>query len=167
MKTSKRTRTLALLILSFVLMAAACTNSSSSSEGIATSSELFDAEGETVSLDDFSGEPVVLNFFAAWCAPCKDELPEFEQVSNELDGSVQFVGVSTDFDQDAWQGLIEDTGVTFPTFFQPSQELFKSSESLGMPTTVFIDGDGEAKHTFSGRLTDDDLKRLINEHLLS
>ncbi len=154
-----------MLLVVFAFIAAACTNSSSSSDSIATSSELFDAAGETVTLADFSGQPVVLNFFAAWCAPCRAELPEFEQVSNELDGSVQFVGVSTDFEQDAWQSLVEETGVTFPTFFQPSQELFKSSESLGMPTTVFIDADGRAQHTFSGRLSEADLKRLINEHL--
>ncbi len=165
MKTPQRPLRVAVLLVVFAFIAAACTNSSSSSDSIATSSELFDAAGETVTLADFSGQPVVLNFFAAWCAPCRAELPEFEQVSNELDGSVQFVGVSTDFEQDAWQSLVEETGVTFPTFFQPSQELFKSSESLGMPTTVFIDADGRAQHTFSGRLSEADLKRLINEHL--
>lgn len=166
MKTAKRPLKVAVLLFALLFVAAACTNSSSSSDNIASSSELFGATGETVTLTDYSGEPVVLNFFAAWCAPCRAELPEFEQVSNELDGSVQFVGVSTDFDQDAWQSLIKDTGVTFPTYFQPSQELFKSSESLGMPTTVFIDADGVAKHTFSGRLGEDSLKDLITEHLL-
>ena len=165
MKTPHRSVRVAALFFALLFVATACTNSSSSSDSIAFSSELFDVTGEAVTLADFSGEPVVLNFFAAWCAPCRAELPEFEQVSNELDGSVQFVGVSTDFEQDAWLALVQDTGVTFPTFFQPSQELFKSSESLGMPTTIFIGADGVAKHTVSGRLSKETLKDLITEHL--
>lgn len=130
-------------------------------------SEFFAPDGSAATLARFEGQPVVLNFFASWCPPCIAELPEFEQVSSEFAGTVQFVGVNTDFDQDAWLRLVEETGVTYPTFFQPSAELFRASESPSMPTTVFLDADGVVQHTFAGRLTEETLRDLIGEHLLT
>ncbi len=150
--------------LSLFLVTAACTNGSESSR-LPQDSEFFNPDGSSATLADYAGTPVVLNFFASWCGPCKAELPEFEEVSREVAGEVVFLGVNTDFEEDAWLQLVADTGVTYPTVFQPSNELFQSSEALGMPTTVFIAADGSVQHTFSGALNKATLRRLIKTHL--
>jgi thiol-disulfide isomerase/thioredoxin len=143
----------------------ACTNSSDSAAELPQESEFFNPDGSASTLADYAGVPLVLNFFASWCAPCKAELPEFEEVSREVTGGVQFLGVNTDFERDAWLQLVDDTGVTYPTVFQPSNELFQASEGLGMPTTVFIAADGTVQHTFSGALNKATLRKLIDTHL--
>ena len=166
-KRSPRTNQVRILavLLAFFLFTVACTNSSDNSSRLPQDSEFFNPDGSSATLADYSGTPVVLNFFASWCGPCKAELPEFEEVSREVADEVLFLGVNTDFEEDAWLRLVDDTGVTYPTVFQPSNELFQASEALGMPTTVFIAADGTVQHTFSGALNKATLRRLIETHL--
>jgi len=155
-----------IIMLALGLLAAACTDGADSTEGsLPQDSEFFNADGSAGTLVDYRGQPVVLNFFASWCPPCRAELPEFETVSREVAGEVTFLGVNTDFSEDAWLRMIEETGITFPTVFQPSNELFVATKSPSMPTTLFIDADGAVKHTFAGRLSEDRLRELIVEHL--
>lgn len=122
-------------------------------------------DGGTVTLADFEG-PLVVNYFAAWCPPCRAELPDFEAVSQETAGDVLFVGISRDNVTDSWRSLIEETGVTFPTVFEGNvQGSFAHIEGISMPTTLFISADGTVERTWSGPLTDDKLRELIAEHL--
>jgi len=137
-------------------------------EGGATSLDEFTfqtVDGGTVTLADFEG-PLVVNYFAAWCGPCRAELPDFEQVSQETAGEVTFVGISRDNVTSAWRTLIDDTGVTFSTVFEGNvQGSYTFLEAISMPTTVFISADGTVENTWSGALTDDKLRELIAEHL--
>ena len=151
-------------LLVSILVTAACSGADDVSR-LPSDSEFFNPDGSSATLADYDGTPLVVNFFASWCGPCKAELPEFEEVSNEVGDRVQFLGVNTDFEQDAWLRLVADTGVTYPTVFQPSNELFTASGGLGMPTTVFIAADGTVQHTFSGALNKSTLRRLIDTHL--
>lgn len=122
-------------------------------------------DGESVTLGDFEG-PLVVNYFAAWCGPCRAELPEFEEVSLETAGEVLFVGISRDNVTDSWRSLIEDTGVTYPTVYEGNgQGSFAFLEANSMPTTVFVAADGTVERIWSGALTDDKLRELIAEHL--
>ncbi len=93
-------------------------------------------------------------------------MPDFETVSQARAEDVQFVGLSRDFSTDAWLEVVEATGVTFPTYSQPSEELFLASGGLGMPTTVFLDSEGKVKKVHSGPLTMGRLDSLIDELLL-
>ncbi len=93
-------------------------------------------------------------------------MPDFEVVSQAQADHVQFVGVSRDFTTDAWLEVVEATGVTFPTYAQPSEELFLASGGLGMPTTVFLDSEGQVKKVHSGPLSMERLDSLINELLV-
>ena len=126
------------------------------------------ADGETVTFATYEGQPLVVNYFAAWCGPCRAELPEFETVSQDVaaDGVV-FVGISRDNDTGAWQGLIEDTGVTFDTMFEGADAgSFEYLDARGMPTTVFIRADGTVAEVFSGLLPEQTLRDKIDEHLM-
>ena len=152
-----------LAILALVISAAAC---SSDEASLPDNSEIFSATGSSHTLEEFHGKPVVLNFFAAWCPPCRAEMPDFETVSQARADDVQFVGLSRDFSTDAWLEVVEATRVTFPTYSQPSEELFLASGGLGMPTTVFLDSEGKVKEVHSGPLTIGRLDSLIDELLL-
>lgn len=122
-------------------------------------------DGDTVTLADFEG-PLVVNYFAAWCPPCRAEMPEFETVSRETAGEVTFVGISRDNITDSWRSLIDETGVTFPTVYEGNvQGSFAFIEGTSMPTTLFVAADGTVAQTWSGALTDDKLRELIAEHL--
>lgn len=141
--------------------------SGDSSDGPAALDEFsFQAmDGGTVTLADFEG-PLVVNYFAAWCGPCRAELPDFQEVSLETAGNVTFVGISRDNVTDSWRSLIDETGVTFPTVYEGNvQGSFTFIEGTSMPTTVFIAADGTVQRTWSGALTDEKLRELIAEHL--
>jgi len=122
-------------------------------------------DGSDATLADFGGQPLVVNFFASWCAPCRAELPDFERVHEVARDDVQFIGVSHDIDESSWLALVDEVGVTYPTFYQPEQEIFEHLDLLGMPSTAFITADGEVAHTFSGLLDSERLSELIAEHL--
>ena len=110
------------------------------------------------------GTPVVLNFWASTCAPCLAEMPEFEQVHQELDGDVTFVGVDVADTEEAGRRMVERTGVTYRNARDPRSEIFATYGGIALPRTVLIDGAGTVVATHSGELTADELKDLLAEH---
>ncbi len=128
---------------------------------------LADLNGDAATLAAHTGEPIVLNYFAEWCPPCAAELPDFQAVSQARLDEVTFVGISRDNDIGAWSGLLDRTGVTFPTYFEGNiRGSFEEVGGLAMPTTVFITADGEIAEVFSGPLNEKLLNDLIDEHLV-
>ncbi len=131
------------------------------------SSEFQNAAGETSTLNDFEGKPIVLNFFASWCGPCRAELPEFEEVHQATKDDITFVGVSHDTSSQTWRSFIESTPVTFPTVYQPDQQIFDKLEGVpAMPSTVFIAADGTIAYVFKGAMDKEKLQELIDIHLM-
>lgn len=123
-------------------------------------------DGQTATLADFRGEALVVNFFASWCAPCRAELPEFEEVHLANEATVTFIGVSHDLDETTWRALVEETNLSFQTVFQPNQEIWSEMEAKGMPTTAFVSPDGELLELWTGVLNAEKLQELIDENLL-
>lgn len=124
------------------------------------------SNGGSVTLDDFQGTPLVVNYFAGWCPPCRAELPDFEAVHQETAGEVMFVGISRDTLTSEWQALVTEFDITYTTVFEGNvQGSFAFLEATAMPTTAFISADGTVERVWSGALTDDKLRELIAEHL--
>ncbi|MDH3301325.1 MAG: TlpA family protein disulfide reductase [Acidimicrobiia bacterium] len=123
-------------------------------------------DGGSGSLSDYGGRPLVVNFFASWCPPCRAELPDFETVHQELGDRVTFVGVNQDFTEATWRAFVAESKVSYDTVFQPNSDIWNELGTGAMPTTAFISPDGEVVHLWAGLLTDDKLIELIDEHLV-
>lgn len=122
-------------------------------------------DGTQGSIHGLAGQPTVLNFWASTCPPCIAEMPEFEEVSQALLGEVAFVGMNTSDRREAADRLAVQTGVTYPLAEDPQGEVFRAFSAFVMPTTVFLNADGEVAHTWSGVLTGSELRILIDRHI--
>jgi Thiol-disulfide isomerase and thioredoxins len=125
----------------------------------------LDSEGNEVSLSDFRGKPVVLNFWASWCPPCKKEMPEFDLVYQELSGDVSFVMLAlTDGQRETIEtasAYIESEGFSFPVYFDTKQEGMYAFGISSIPTTFFIDKDGNITTWSIGAMDEQTLREGI------
>lgn len=115
---------------------------------IAPDFTVYDIDGNEVHLSDYLGTPVVLNFWASWCGPCKMEMPHFEEKSKELEGEVQFLMVNvTDGSRETVEtasSFIAGEGYTFPVFYDTSYSASSAYGAYSLPTTIFINAEGHA-----------------------
>ncbi len=126
---------------------------------------LFD--GGEASVADYAGTPMVVNFFASWCVPCVREMPEFEEVHQELGDEVAFLGIDVQDSVTRGQELVDDTGVTYDVGRDPDGSMLTAFGGVAMPTTVLVDADGTIVHLMSGGTTAGELRDAIDEHLLA
>lgn len=99
--------------------------------------------GSDVTLSNYFGKPIVLNLWASWCSPCKNEMPYFEEAYKEND-DIQFLMVnmtSGDSKADA-KAFIEEEGYTFPVFYDIYGEAAYMYQAQSLPMTIFIDANG-------------------------
>lgn len=127
--------------------------------------EMFDGGRRSLS-DLYRERPVVVNFWASWCPPCVAEMPDIEQVHQELAGRVNFLGINTqDAEQEAHR-LADETGVTYPSAWDRQGEIFEAFGVFGMPSTFFISSEGRIVGRHTGLLTQETLEQKIDELLL-
>jgi len=122
--------------------------------------------GSTTLAELAGGRPMVVNFFANWCVPCREELPAFQAVHERYGDQIAFVGISVQESPDAARALLEETGVTFPAGRDPSGDLSLRFEVVNMPSTFLLAADGTIVDSASGALTEGQLLSRIQEHLL-
>ena len=126
---------------------------------------VVDLDGKNVKLSDMIGSPVVLNFWASWCPPCKSEMPEFEAVYKELGGDVQFMMVDmTDGVQETKEmgaKYVQEQGFTFPVFFDTEYEGALMYGIRAIPTTFFIDREGYIITSAQGAMDERSLRNGI------
>ncbi|HXR17640.1 MAG TPA: TlpA disulfide reductase family protein [Terriglobales bacterium] len=104
-----------------------------------------------ISLTDYRGKVVVLNFWASWCAPCVEEMPSLVQLNERFkDKGITVVGVSIDVDGDAYHKFLKDYKIDFPTVRDPDQKTSGLYGSFKWPETYIIDRNGIVRRKFIG-----------------
>ena len=118
---------------------------------------VYDRDGNQVKLSDFIGKPIVLNFFASWCGPCKSEMPDFEAKYREIGDGVQFLMINlTDGYYETVKSatdFIDGAGYTFPVFFDTDSSAATAYNVVSIPTTYFIDANGNIVARATGAIS--------------
>jgi len=100
-------------------------------------------EDKKVSLEDFKGKAIVLNFWATWCGPCREEMPLFENSWKKYkDKGVVFIGIDVMDDKNNAVDFIKKVGVTYPNLYDPSGKVSSKYGVIALPATFFIDKEG-------------------------
>lgn len=119
--------------------------------------------GEVVSLAGFRGRPVVVNFWASWCPPCRKEMPALAAAARRLAGKVDFVGVDTNDSRPAALAFAAKTGVAYPLGFDPHGNLASTYGVYGLPTTFFVSAQGRLLGRQVGAMTEGRLDQLLTK----
>lgn len=126
----------------------------------------YDLEGNSHSLGEFQGQPVILNFWASWCGPCKMEMPEFQTAFEAYGEQIQFLVVNlTDGSRetvDTAHSYVEEMGYTFPVYYDSDMAGAMAYGVYAVPVTYFIDGSGNLVTQAKGMLTKDTLQQGID-----
>ncbi len=133
---------------------------------LATDFSVEDSSGNDVKLSDMLGKPVVLNFWASWCPPCKKELPDFEKLYTETGGDVVFMMINlTDGSRETKQiaaDFISELEYTFPVYYDVDIDAARKYVGQYIPMTYFIDKEGYAVAAKQGQIDEATLRKGID-----
>ena len=127
---------------------------------------VYTAEGVPVNLSDFKGKPVVLNFWASWCGPCKSEMPAFQAAWEEYGDQVQFLMVNLTGQSEsvstATAFLVENNYV-FPVFYDTAGKGSTAYQVYSIPATYFIDQKGRIVASHVGAMNETALREYLDK----
>lgn len=133
---------------------------------IAPDFTLISLDDALVSLSDFRGQAVLINFWASWCAPCRDEMPAIQATyeAHKAEGFV-VLGINMTYQDNRKnaEAFAEEYGITFPILLDETGEVTESYGVLGVPTSVFINRDRVIVNTYIGAMTEQQLDTFIQE----
>lgn len=126
--------------------------------------ELSSLEGSPVRLSDFKGHPVLINYWATWCPPCRDELPHIQKRYEQYSPALVVLAINAGEDPDTIKNYIDENGFTFPVLLDPDWKVESLFGIMAYPTSVFIDDKGIILARYVGGMsldTLDDYLRII------
>ncbi len=122
-------------------------------------------DGQRMRLSDFRGKPVVMNFWASWCIPCREEAATLEQAWKTHQDKVQFVGLAY-LDQDKYAlPYLQEFGITYPNGHDLGSKAYTAYHVQGVPETFFIDASGNVQGYFIGPIPPSELEQRIQSLL--
>ena len=126
-----------------------------------TSYELL--AGGSTDFAAYRGQPLVVNVWATWCVPCLKEMPDFEQVHQEVGDEIQFVGLNSRDDRTEAMKLATRTGVTYDLLYDPAAEFVADVGVVSLPSTLFVDEQGTVVATRTGKMDAGQLRSKLTE----
>ncbi len=151
----------ALLVLFSSMVAAEQTLTPSADKPLAHDFELADQDGAKHKLSDFRGNPVIVNFWATWCPPCRKELPSMNRAWRKLkDQGIQMIAIDVGEDEDTIFGFLSDYPIDFLVLMDLDGTEVTRWPVKGVPTTFVIDPEGRIAYTAIGGREWDDSKLM-------
>jgi peroxiredoxin len=130
--------------------------------GMAPGFALPDVEGGKVSLDALRGRAVVINFWATWCPPCKEELPELAASWRASRGRcVEFVGITEESSREEARAELARHGVAYPVVIDADAAVARAFGVTGFPRTYLVDAEGRIRKVFSGKISRERLEAAL------
>lgn len=112
---------------------------------------LKSSTGENLRLSEYRGDVVMINFWATWCGPCRQEMPLLDELYSRYQRvGFSLLGVNIDDDSGKAMKMVSDLGVTFPVLFDSGKEVSRLYEVEAMPVTVIVDREGTVRHVHHG-----------------
>ena len=129
-----------------------------------TDYELRDMDGKSHQVSDNRGKWLIINFWATWCPPCIQEMPELERFYQQNSSSAQVWGVTfEDTDKATIRQFIEQLGITYPVLGYGQDPLTGFGTVTVLPTTFVIDKQGLFLHRFEGPITAQNIAKIIDQ----
>lgn len=118
-------------------------------------------EGTNLRLEEYRGQVVLINFWASWCGPCRQEMPLLERIHQRYqDTGFAVLGVNVEGEASAARKITDKTKVTFPVLIDAGQKVSEEYEVEAMPSTVVVDRDGVVRYIHRGYKPGDEAKYL-------
>ena len=131
--------------------------------------KLGDQSGEFVTPDDFSGKTLLINFWATWCGPCREEMPMLVDLQSQYgDAGLQVLGIALD-EVEKVREFVQEFGISYPNLIGMT-DVMETNASYGnrsgaLPYSVLVDADGIIRWQYSGALQHDELVGILKQHL--
>ena len=120
-------------------------------EGQASNFTLKSADGSNIRLSEHRGEVVLINFWASWCGPCRQEMPELDALQQQYqDLGFTVFGINVEQDREAADRVLKDIPVTFPVLFDNDNSVSETYGVDAMPATVIVDRNGTIRFAHRG-----------------
>lgn len=127
---------------------------------------LTDLDGNSVSLSDYEGKNVYVNFFATWCPPCKAEMPEIEKISQKYkDKDLVVLAIDIGEDYDTVKSFVQENNYTFKVLLDSDQAVATQYNITSIPVSLFIDKQGNIVSKKIGAMTMEDMEVSVQELL--
>jgi len=125
--------------------------------------ELKTLEGKSAGLETFRGRPLVINFFASWCDPCREEMPLINELAAKAGGNYQVLGIAVEDSRAAVTEFAKDAKLIFPIALDLNSTVKRAYRILGPPATFFVDGQGIVRDIVLGPVTPERVKEAIKK----
>ena len=140
-----------IIALVFSIFAASSLASSDMEGHAAPDFALKSSTGENLRLSEYRGDVVMINFWATWCGPCRQEMPLLDELYTRYERvGFNLLGVNIDDDSSRAMDMIDELGVNFPVLFDARKEVSKLYEVEAMPVTVIVDREGTVRYVHHG-----------------
>ena len=124
--------------------------------------DLISLDGKTVNLADYLGKPLVINFWASWCPPCKDELSLLQTTYSENRADVEFIGINMAESESAARDVVDGFGLSYLILMDGESKAAETLFIQALPTTLFFDAEGQLLSRHIGLLD----KSLLENYLV-